>query len=51
MDPLMRYILFLLALFMLGCEENVPVSEHAIHYKQAKKKSMNLACRTNMVMK
>ncbi|WP_404392796.1 SCO family protein [Pseudoalteromonas phenolica] len=36
MDPLMRYILFLLALFMLGCEENVPVSEHAIHYKQAK---------------
>lgn len=36
MDPLMRYILFLLALLLFGCDKNVPVSEHAIHYKQAK---------------
>jgi len=32
----MRYILFLLALLLFGCDKNVPVSEHAIHYKQAK---------------
>jgi len=36
MDPLMRYILFLLALLLFGCDKNEPVSEHAIHYKQAK---------------
>lgn len=32
----MRYILFLLALLLFGCDKDVPVSEHAIHYKQAK---------------
>ena len=32
----MRYMLFLLLLFLIGCEENMPVSEHAIHYEQAR---------------